>query len=181
MGVGQQVFPLLHDCASSDKLTNEMNLCTLQSLIGNGQLPLLLSTMRLARASYRVAFLAAGLSSGLLRRLAAGPVPVHHLTSEFDVDSSMRDGLAAWLHLGVSVGELRLGPEGYTLRGKLARKLTDPTNDAAAAFIEEIAQLDMMLITRTPERLRQARRFTLAEQDGRTSCDKGRSDGGLAL
>ena len=75
MSLGQQVFPLLHDCASCDKVTNEMNLRTLLSLIGNGQLPLLLSTMRLARSSYRVAFLAAGLSSGLLRRLAAGPVP----------------------------------------------------------------------------------------------------------
>jgi SAM-dependent methyltransferase len=144
-----------------------MNLRTLLSLIRNGQIPLLLSTMRLARSSYRVAFLAAGLSSGLLRRLAAGPVPVHHLMSEFDMASSMRDGLAAWLQLGVSVGELRSGPEGFTLHGKLARKLTDPANDAAAAFIEEIAQLDMMLITRTPECLRQARRFTLAEQDGR--------------
>jgi hypothetical protein len=55
------------------------------------------SITRLTRPCYRVAFLASGLSSGLLRRLASGPRPLEALASEFVAQGSMRDGLEAWL------------------------------------------------------------------------------------
>ena len=90
-----------------------MKLRTLVSLIGSGQLTVLLSMTRAIRPYHRVAFAAAGLSSGLLRKLAAGPLTIHVLAAELAVDPSMRDGLEAWLQLGVALGELRSGPEGY--------------------------------------------------------------------
>ena len=144
-----------------------MTFRTLVSLIRNRQLPVLLSITRAVRRYHRLAFVASGLSSGLLRRLAAGPVPLHRLAPDFVADASMRDGLEAWLQLGVALGELQASPEGYSLRGKLSRKLIDPTYDAAAAFVEEVATLHNTLITQTPDRLRRASRFTLADQDGR--------------
>jgi SAM-dependent methyltransferase len=144
-----------------------MNIRTLVSLMGNGQLPLLLSTTKAVRTYYRLAFLAAALSTGFLKKLARGPVPLEALAVDLGVDSSRREGLEAWLNFGVAVGELQSGSKGYALRGKLSRKLVVAKNDAIAAFVEEVALLDNFLITQTPDRLRRNRPFTLADQDGR--------------
>jgi SAM-dependent methyltransferase len=144
-----------------------MNLRTLLSLTANGQLKTLLAVTRAARPYYILAFVAAGLSSGVLRRLAAGPLSRDALAAELAITPTMHHGLEAWLQMGVALGELRAGPAGYTLRGKLSRKLADPANDAAAAFVEEVAILHNVLITQAPERLRQGRPFTLGDQDGR--------------
>jgi 4-hydroxy-2,2'-bipyrrole-5-carbaldehyde O-methyltransferase len=144
-----------------------MNIRTLASLAANGHLTALLSMTRAIRPYHRLVFVAAGLSSGALAKLAAGPVPVNTLAAELAIGSAMCEGLEAWLQLGVALGELRSGPEGYSLRGRLSRKLVDPTNDAAAAFIEEAATLHSLFITQALRRLREGSRFTLADQDGR--------------
>ena len=95
------------------------------------------SLSRLARNYHRVAFLASALSSGLLVRLAPGPVSLEALSKDLQVDPSMCDSLKAWLQTGVALGELGVGPGGYTLNGKFAHMLTDSHQDAAAAYIEE--------------------------------------------
>jgi len=115
---------------------------------------------------HRLAFLGAALSSGLLQRLAKGPVPLEVLAAELNVASSMQEGLEAWLELGVAIGELRTSPEGYSLRGRLSRDLCNNINDAAAAFVQEVVMTHHHLITRSLERLRQGSGFTLADQDG---------------
>jgi SAM-dependent methyltransferase len=51
--------------------------------------------------------------------------------------------------------------------GKLSRMLTDPNNDAAAAFVEELAYLHNALITQAPERMRNGHFFTLGDQNAR--------------
>ena len=144
-----------------------MKLRTALSLLRGGKLRLLLSVTGAMRRHHRVLFLAAGTSSGLFRRLADGPVPFDRLAEELLGDPSMRDGLEAWLRVGVGLGELGVGPHGYRLRGTLARKLADPRHDAAAALVEEAARLHGAWILETPARLRAGRRFTLADQDGR--------------
>jgi hypothetical protein len=100
-----------------------MNLRTLGSLIRSGQIPFLVALMRELPRYHRLAFLGAGLSNGLLQRLAAGPVALEVLSDEFKVAPSLREGLDAWLQLGVALGELRADAEGYALRGKLLRKV----------------------------------------------------------
>jgi len=143
-----------------------MNLRTLGSLIGSGQFPFLVALMREMPRYHRLAFLGAALSNGLLRRLAAGPVPLEVLSAEFKIAPSMRGGLEAWLQLGVALGELRASAEGYALRGKLARNLCLAANDAFAAFTEETVIVHHLLITQSLERLRQGSGFTLTDQDG---------------
>ena len=137
------------------------------SLLRGGQIRVLGSLSKAARDYHRVAFLAAGLTSGLLRRLAVGPVALDALATDPQIDPGMHDGLKAWLQAGVALGELGLQPDGYVVRGKLARALTDPNNDAAAAFVEELAYLHNTLITQSPERLRADHPFTLADQNAR--------------
>jgi SAM-dependent methyltransferase len=144
-----------------------MNPRTFLSLLRSGQLGALTAVRSGTRHYYRVAFLAAGLRSGWLRRLVAGPVRLDALAAELQLAPEQRDGLETWLQVGVAVGELRGGPDGYAVRGRLARRLLDPRNDAAAAFIEEMASLHHTLITQTPERLAAGRPFTLADQDAR--------------
>jgi 4-hydroxy-2,2'-bipyrrole-5-carbaldehyde O-methyltransferase len=144
-----------------------MNLWTFVALLRSGQLAAFTAVGKTTRAYHRVAFLAAGLHSGWLQRLAAGPAPLATLAADFQLASESRDGLETWLQVGVAVGELRSGPNGYAVRGRLARQLLDPRNDAAAAFVEELASLHHALITQTPERLAADRPFTLAEQDAR--------------
>ena len=144
-----------------------MNLRTFLSLLQSGQLAAFTSVGKATRAYHRVAFLAAGLHSGWLRRLAVGPVPLATLAADLQLAPERRDGLETWLQVGVAVGELRSGPNGYAVRGRLARQLLDPRNDAAAAFVEELASLHHALIAQTPERLAAGRPFTLAEQDAR--------------
>lgn len=144
-----------------------MKLRTWLELLAGGHLRAMGLLGRTARGYHRVAFLAAGLNSGWLGRLAAGPRTFDALAAELAVAPGMRDGLQAWLQTGVVLGELRLRPEGYLLRGRLSRLLVDPRQDAAAAFVEELAFLHNTLITQAPERLRHGRPFTLADQDPR--------------
>jgi 4-hydroxy-2,2'-bipyrrole-5-carbaldehyde O-methyltransferase len=144
-----------------------VKLGTLLSVTRGGRLGVLFSVARAMRPYHRLAFIAAGLSSGLFAKLANGPVSLEHLAAEFVTDASMRDGLEAWLQLGVALGELRGGPGGYGLRGRLSRRLVDVRHDAAAALVEEVVRLHNTLIIQTPSRLREGRRFALADQEGR--------------
>jgi hypothetical protein len=113
-----------------------MNLRAFLSLLQSGQLAAFIALGRTTRAYHSVAFLAAGLRSGWLQRLATGPVPLATLAADLQLAPERRDGLETWLQVGVAVGELRRGPTGYAVRGRLARQLLDPRNDAAAAFAE---------------------------------------------
>jgi SAM-dependent methyltransferase len=142
-----------------------MKLRTILSLMTQGQLAVLLPLRRLIPAYHRLVFVASGLSSGILQRLARQPATAADLAAQMGIDATMRDGLEAWLELGVTVGELKVGAHGYRVRGKLTKRLVEPRNDAAAAFVEEVALLHNAVIMQTPGRLRRAQLFTLADQD----------------
>jgi len=138
-----------------------MNLRTAASLLRSGQAGVLLSLPRLLPRYYRVCFLGTAAASGLLRRLAMAPAPPDELAAELAGGATGLDGLEAWLDFGVSLGVLRRGPAGYTLRGRLARALADAAHDPAAALFEEVATLHHRWITEAPLRLREARPFSL--------------------
>jgi SAM-dependent methyltransferase len=143
-----------------------MKLSTWFSLVRSGRLGLLLRLERMLKPMYRVSFLAAAVSQGVLRRLATGPVPLDRLAGELALESAASEALAAWLQVGVKLGELKCGPEGYELSGKMARQLAAEENDAIAALLEEAADLHHALLRETPGRLKEKRLFTLADQDG---------------
>src|SRR5262249_61434483 len=107
-----------------------MRLRTMLDMLRSGRLELLLTTSRAMRASYRLAFLAAAVESGILTRLARGPATLDDL----GVAPAMRDGLEAWLGLGVWLGELRRTPDGWTLRSRLPPRPPAPAPHPAAAL-----------------------------------------------
>ncbi|MDP3181593.1 MAG: class I SAM-dependent methyltransferase [Desulfobaccales bacterium] len=143
-----------------------MKLSALFSFLRRGRLQLIWRLSRLLNSVYRAGFLSAAASHGVLRRLAAGPVSFDCLAAELASDPASQEALAAWLQVGVRLGELQLGKDGYSLRGKLAKAMAAEKNDAEAAFLEEAMGLHYALLTRLPELLAQKRRFTLADQDG---------------
>jgi SAM-dependent methyltransferase len=139
---------------------------TFFNLWRSGQLGLPMRLTRLMQPVYQAAFLASAAKQGILRRLAAGPVPLPQLGEDLASDPIAMETLEAWLQVGVQSGELQVDGQGYSLRGKLARQLAQENNDAWAAFLEEGLSLHYHLLMELPERLRENRPFTLADQDG---------------
>ncbi len=105
---------------------------------------------------FGIAFLAGARESGLLEILSDKPMPLEQLAAEYCRDAKAREALTAWLELGVRLGQLQVGADGYALKG-LAKKLADPGNDAAMAMVEEVARLHYKLIADTPARAAQGR------------------------
>ncbi len=141
-----------------------MKLTTLLSMAKSGQLQLQLGVQRLLNPVYRAFFISAAASSGVLRKLAQGPVGFETLAEEFAPNQDTRNWLAAWLRVGVALGELSLGPSGYRLRRRLAKQLADPENDALAALLEEAITLDRELLMRTPALLARGQKLKFADQ-----------------
>lgn len=139
---------------------------SLWKLMRSGRLRLLLSVAQKAPPFYRVIWLAGAARSGVLVRLRSGPVPAERLAAELAPGEGGREALDAWLRVGEQLGELGCGPEGWRLRGLLARRLADPANDDLAAMIEEMATLHHALLLETPGRLRRGELWSLSDQDG---------------
>jgi SAM-dependent methyltransferase len=144
-----------------------VNLKTAYSLVTSGRLRLLWSASRLFTPFYRLSFVAAAASNGVLGRLAGGPQPLAALALELAPDPATHPALEAWLGLGVSLGELALGPDGYRLHGFLARQLADIEQDQVAALVEEVTTFHQRLIVETPGRLRRGERWQADDHDGR--------------
>jgi SAM-dependent methyltransferase len=144
-----------------------VNLKTAYALVTSGRLRLLWTASRLFHPFYRLSFVAAAASNGVLARLAGGPQPLAALAAELAPDPATHPALEAWLGLGVSLGELAHGPEGYRLHGLLARQLADIDNDHVAALLEEVTTFHQRLIVETPARLRRGQRWRADDHDGR--------------
>ena len=85
------------------------------------------------QAMLRMHFLHAALECGLLRALDSARTE-EELRVELGVDDP--DVLSALLELGLALGELRLRGGAYSLRGRRARALLQPRNDALAAMVQ---------------------------------------------
>ena len=140
-------------------------------LLRDGRLTALLGVGGLLKPFYKLTYLAAAGEVGLLKRLAAGPATFDSLAEFFvargqgNAGSQSLSALEAWLQMGVGLGLLKLGPDGYSLRG-LAQALARPENDAALALVEEVVGLHHKLITGTVPKLRGGELWSLADQDG---------------
>ena len=142
-----------------------MKLRTAVRLLLSGEYLLALRILRTSNAFYRACFVSTALSEGLLQKLKDGPVGLGQLCEELGSESG-RDGLEAWLDLGVSLGELGRGPDGYRIRGALSRRLARCGNDTYEALLREIVELHYGCVLHTPSLLRQEKRFPFDETSG---------------
>jgi SAM-dependent methyltransferase len=138
---------------------------TLLGLARSGRLGVLRALGAAVRPYYRLCFLAGAARHRVLGLLASGPRSLEALASGLGIAEAHRAGLAEWLEVGVSLGELTHGSDGYALRGRLARALVRPEDDDVLALLEEMVDLHRRLLVETPGRLADGRPFTLADHD----------------
>ena len=134
-------------------------------LLSEGRLIALLGVGSKLKSFYTLTYVAAAGESGLLNRLAAGPVTFDSLADFYAADGQGSEALEAWLQMGLRLRLLSLGPRGYALRG-LAATLARPENDPTLAMVEEVANLHHKLISGTLSKLSGGDLWSLADQDG---------------
>ncbi len=142
-----------------------MKLKTLISMLLNGQTTLALKLFRTTNEFYRACFISAALSEGIYEILLDGPVGIEQLCENLGPGLS-REGLQAWLNLGVSLGEIERGRKGYRIKGALSRKLARPANDPYRAVLEEIVANHYPYVTQTPSKLKKNELFKFDESPG---------------
>ena len=133
------------------------------ALLKDGQLVPALAPNTLYKPFYKLCYLAALESAGLMSRVRSGPVPFESLAADFPGDKAV-EALHAWLQMGCELGLLRLDDGGYVLHG-LARTMARPQNDGTLALTQEVVSLHHRLITESLQRLREGRLWELDNQD----------------
>lgn len=142
-----------------------MKLKTLITMFLKGQSTLAMRLLRTSNEFYRACFISTALSEGIYDILLDGPVGIERLCEDLGPGVD-REGLQAWLNLGVSLGELERGRQGYRIKGALSRKLARPANDPYRALLEEITINHYPYITQTPSMLKKKKLFKFDESPG---------------
>ena len=91
-----------------------MKLSTLIELMTGGQSSLLFGLLKTGNEFYRASFISAALSRGVYEIFIDGKASFEHLCEKMAV--SNREGLRAWLELGVSLGELKRTGNEYQIK-----------------------------------------------------------------
>jgi SAM-dependent methyltransferase len=123
----------------------------------SGQSSLLFGLLKTGNEFYRASFISAALSRGVYENFIDGKASFEHLCEKMDV--SNREGLRAWLELGVSLGELKRTGDQYQIKGKISRALLDPANDAFKALLEEVVSYHYVYVMDAPAMLRKHQWF----------------------
>jgi len=139
---------------------------TFLSLVRDGRGLMGARLMQLSVSFFRVHYLSAASSSGLLAMLSEGPMSVEQVALRIAPNPATADAVRAWLDMGVGAGVLRFSGGKYAIKRGLAKFIADPRNDAFAAFCEELTEMDGPSLTLLPQRLRDGRLLTLADQKG---------------
>jgi 4-hydroxy-2,2'-bipyrrole-5-carbaldehyde O-methyltransferase len=141
-----------------------VKLSTLIKLMTSGQSALLLGLLKTGNEFYRASFISAALSSGVYENFIDEKASFEHLCEKMVV--SNREGLRAWLELGVSLGELKRTGNAYQIKGKISRALLKPVNDAFKALLEEVVSYHYVYVMDAPTMLRKHKWFPFDETPG---------------
>ncbi len=141
-----------------------IGLRTVRYLFDANPMPLL-KVVRSLEGFYRAGFVSTAASEGVLELLRGGPRTTAQICEALDLGDD-HGPMESWLDLGVSLGELRRGGDGYRLRGALSHKLSDPSNDAALAFFQARVKVLNKFVLKTPALLREGRRLAMDPADG---------------
>jgi SAM-dependent methyltransferase len=141
-----------------------VKLSTFIKLLTSGQSSLLVGLLKTGNEFYRACFISAALSRGVYENFIDGKASFEHLCEKMAV--SNREGLRAWLELGVSLGELKRTGNEYQIKGKISRALLNPVNDAFKALLEEVVSYHYVYVMDTPTMLRKHEWFPFDETPG---------------
>lgn len=141
-----------------------MKLTTFIKLLSSGQSSLIFGLLNTGNEFYRASFISASLSRGVYDHFIEGKANFEHLYERMGV--SNREGLRAWLELGVSLGELKRAGNEYQIKGKMSKALLKPDNDAFKALLQEIVEYHYVYVMDTPTMLKKHEWFPFDEVPG---------------
>jgi len=141
-----------------------MKLTTLIKVLTGGQTSLIFWLLKTGTEFYRACFVSAALSRGVYDHFIDRKASFEHLCEKMEV--SNRDGLWAWLELGVSLGELKRTGNEYQIKGKASRALVKPNNDAIKALLQEVVEYHYVYVVDAPTMLRKNEWFSFDEEPG---------------
>jgi hypothetical protein len=142
-----------------------MKLNTIIKQIRKGQSTLMLKLLRMSNEFYKACFISTACSQGIYDKFVNGKSSFEKLCEKMGVTVN-REGLLAWLELGVRLGELKHVGNDYEIKGKLSKALLEPDNDAYKALVQEIVELHYNVIVNTPNILEEQKMFPFDESTG---------------
>ncbi len=135
-------------------------------LIKKKQLFPLLKLFRMLTPFYRLGYIAALVNNGCFQILTDKSVSLDELMSAMSIEKEYSEGVKACLQVGIRLNEISLRNGRYRLGGISKGLAGIVENDALLAITQEVATLHHNLIIRTPEKLRDGKKWTLNDQDG---------------
>ena len=143
-----------------------MKITTVTAMAASGTLSLMRQLLQTSTEFLRASFVVTAIRDGVYLAFSDGHTTVDQLAAKMN-NITNKDGLRAWLDLGVSLGELERSGDDYRIAGKLSKGLLDPANDAYQAMFEEVVRHYYSYVSDTPAKLRTHARFPFDESPGR--------------
>lgn len=141
-----------------------MKITAFAELLTSGQASMLAKLRKTSNEFYRACFISAALWRGVYDNFIDGKANFNHLCEKMAV--SNREGLRAWLELGVSLGELKRSGDEYQIKGRMTKSLLESKNDAYRALLQEIVDYHYFYVVDTPAMLRKQEWFPFDEVTG---------------
>ena len=142
-----------------------MKINTLIKFIMNTPLSLVFQINKTGREFCRAGFISTAFSAGVYDILSKGSASCEDLQKAIGIDSN-KEGLLAWLDLGVSLGELKKSQNRYTINGKFSKELLKPANDTWKAFFQARVEIFHNYIINTPSQLKKHKKIEFSESYG---------------
>ena len=113
----------------------------------------------------RAGFISTALTEGIYDVLSKGPASCEDLQKAIDTDFN-KEGLIAWLDLGVSLGELKRSQNLYSINGKFSKEILKPANDTWKSFFQARVEIFHNYIINTPSQLKKHKKFEFSQSYG---------------
>jgi len=141
-----------------------VKLLTFIIMMTSGQASLIVGLLKTTNEFYRASFISAALSKGVYDNFIEGKASFEHICEKMNV--SNRDGLRAWLELGVSLGELKREGDEYQIKGRMSKVLLKSNSDAFKALLQEIVEYHYLYVMDSPAMLSNNERFPFHKVPG---------------
>jgi len=93
-----------------------VKLFTFIKLMADGQFSLMFKLLRMSNEFYRACFVSTAIFQGIYENFIEEKSTLEQLCEKLDIGSN-REGLLAWLELGVSLGELKRTGNEFQIKG----------------------------------------------------------------
>jgi 2-polyprenyl-3-methyl-5-hydroxy-6-metoxy-1,4-benzoquinol methylase len=142
-----------------------MAISTLIKFIIKNPMSLILRINKTLNEFSRAGFVSTAISAGIFDVLSNGPVNLENIKSKIGTDLD-KEGLKAWLDLGVALGELDKKKGGYSIKSAFSKELLNPANDTWRAFFQARVEIFYDYIINTPMFLKQNKKFDFSHSYG---------------